>query len=122
MAVGFILSQKGEDGKRYPSRYGSITWSEVEQRYSQAKLELYSLFQALKAVKINIIGVKNFVVKVDTKYIKGMINNPDIQPSVTINRWIARILLFNFKLRHISAKDHALADRFMQTQGARRSQ
>ena len=110
MAVGFILSQKGADGKRYPSRFGSITWNETEQKYSQAKLELYGLFRALKAVKMYIIGVKNFVVEVDAKYIKGMINNPDIQPSATINRWIAGILLFNFRLRHVSAKDHAPAD------------
>ena len=85
MAVGFILSQKGEDGKRYPSRFGSITWNEVEQRYSQAKLELYGLFRALKAVKMFVIGAINFVVEVDTKYIKGMINNPDIQPNAPIN-------------------------------------
>ena len=110
MAVGFILSQQGDDGKRYPSRYGSITWNEVEQRYSQAKLELYGLFRALQAVKMYIIGVENFVVEVDAKYIKGMINNPDIQPSATINRWIAGILLFDFELRHVSAKDHAPAD------------
>jgi hypothetical protein len=110
MAVGFILSQQGEDGKRYPSRFGSITWNETEQRYSQAKLELYGLFRALKAVKMYIVGVKNFVVEVDAKYIKGMINNPDVQPNATINRWIAGILLFDFKLRHVSAKDHAPAD------------
>ena len=85
MAVGFILSQQGYDGKRYPSRYRSITWNETEQRYSQAKLELYGLFRALKAVKMYIIGVKNFIVEVDAKYIKGVINNPDIQPSATIN-------------------------------------
>ena len=110
MAVGFILSQQGHDGKRYPSRYGSITWNETEQKYSQAKLELYGLFRALKAVKMYIIGVKNFVVEVDAKYIKGMINNPDIQPSATINRWIAGILMYTFQLRHVSAKDHAPAD------------
>jgi len=110
MAVGFILSQQGEDKKRYPSRYGSITWNETEQNYSQAKIELYGLFRALKSVKMYIVGVKNFVVEVDAKYIKGMINNPDIQPSATINRWIAGILLFDFKLRHVSAKDHAPAD------------
>ena len=109
-AVGFILSQQGTDGKRYPSRYGSLTWNETEQRYSQAKLELYGLFRALKAVKMYIIGVKNLVVEVDAKYIKGMINNPDIQPSATLNRWIAGILLFDFKLRHVSAKDHTPAD------------
>ena len=110
MAVGFILSQLGEDGKRYPSRYGSITWNETEQRYSQAKLELYGLFRALKAVKTYIVGIKNLVVEVDAKYIKGMINNPDIQPNATINRWIAGILLFDFKLRHVAAKDHTSAD------------
>ena len=102
MAVGFILSQQGDDGKRYPSRYGSITWNETEQKYSQAKLELYGLFRALKSTRMFIIGVENLVVEVDAKYIKGMINNPDIQPSAMINRWIAGILLFDFKLRHVS--------------------
>lgn len=110
MAVGFILSQLGDDRRRYPSRYGSITWNEREQRYSQAKIELYGLFRALKAIKIFIIGVKNLTVEVDAKYIKGMINNPDIQPSATINRWIAGILLFDFKLRHVPGRSHAPAD------------
>ena len=30
IAVGFVLSQQGVDGKRYSSRFGSITWNEVE--------------------------------------------------------------------------------------------
>jgi hypothetical protein len=110
MAVGFVLSQQGDDRKRYPSRYGSITWNEREQRYSQAKIELYGLFRALKAVKIYIIGIQNLTVEVDAKYIKGMINNPDIQPNASINRWIAGILLFDFKLKHVPGKDHAPAD------------
>lgn len=56
--------------------------------------------------------MKNFVIKVNAKYIKGMINNPDVQPNATINHWIAGILLpvFNFKLWHVAAKDHAPAD------------
>ena len=111
MAVGFILSLVGDDGKQYPSRFGSIMWNEREQKYSQAKIELYGLFQALKVVKLFIVGVKNLTIEVDAKYIKGMINNPDIQPSTMINRWIAGILLFNFKLKHIPGKDHASADR-----------
>ena len=61
-----------------------------------------------------IIGVENLVVEVEAKYIKGMINNPDIQLSATINRWIAGILLFDFKLRHVSAKDHTPADRLLR--------
>jgi hypothetical protein len=47
----------------------------------------------------------------DVKYVKGMINNPDLQPNATINHWIAGILLFHFKLVHISADKHAGPDR-----------
>ncbi|KAI5823226.1 hypothetical protein K523DRAFT_255551, partial [Schizophyllum commune Tattone D] len=50
-----------------------------------------------------LIGVKNLVVKVDAQYIKGMLNDPDLQPNATINRWIQGILLFDFKLTHIPA-------------------
>jgi hypothetical protein len=59
--------------------------NEVESRYSQAKLELYGLFRALRAVRVFIFGVKRLTVEVDAKYIKGMINNPDLQPNATIN-------------------------------------
>lgn len=110
IAVGYILSQIGNDGKRYPSRFGSITWNERESRYSQAKIELYGLFRALQATKLWLVGVKKLVVEVDAKYIKGMINNPDIHPNATINRWIAGILLFDFELRHVPGKSHASAD------------
>jgi hypothetical protein len=82
ITIGFILLQVGEDGKRYPSQFRSIALTEVESRYSQAKLELYSLFHALH---IFIFGMKNLTVEVNTKYIKGMINNPDLQPNATIN-------------------------------------
>ena len=110
IAVGFILMQVRDDNKRYPSRFGSIAWNERESRYSQAKLELYGLFHALRTFRIYIIGVKNFTVEVDTKYLKGMLNNPDVQPNATINRWIAGILLFDFTLQHVPATAHTAAD------------
>ncbi|RXW12346.1 hypothetical protein EST38_g13510 [Candolleomyces aberdarensis] len=110
IAVGYILSQNGNDGLRYPSRFGSITWNDRERRYSQAKIELFGLLRALKDVRIYIIAVKKLVVEVDARYIKGMINNPDIQPNATINRWIAGILLFDFELRHVPARHHGAAD------------
>ena len=75
----------------------------VESQYSQAKLKLYGLFRSLQAVWVFIFGVTNLVVEMDAKYVKGMINNPDLQPNATINRWITGILLFHFELCHISA-------------------
>jgi hypothetical protein len=56
-------------------------------------------------VKLHIIGVKNLTVEVDVKYIKGMINNPDMHPNAAVNRWIAAILVLSFKLVHVPGKE-----------------
>lgn len=106
IAVGFILSQIDEEGRKRPSRYGSIPMNEREARYSQPKLELYGLFRALRAYRLHIIGVQALKVEVDAKYIRGMLNDPDLQPNATINRWIQGILLFDFELIHVPAERH----------------
>jgi len=104
--VGWILAQDCSDGRCHPLRFGSIFWNECESCYSQAKLELYGLFCALHAMRLYIVSVRNLVVEVDASYIKGMLRNPDIQPNASINRWIAAILLFDFKLVHVPADKH----------------
>jgi transposase InsO family protein len=106
-AVGFILSQLSDDGKtKHPARYGSLPMDEPASRYSQPKLELFGLYKALRHWRIYIIGVKKLIVEVDAKYIKGMLNDPDLQPNATLNRWIQGILLFDFKLVHVPADKH----------------
>ena len=74
--------------------------------YSQPKLELYGLFRALRAYRLYLVGVRNLHVEVDAKYIKGMLNEPDLQPNATINRWIQGLLLFDFTLIHVPAHHH----------------
>jgi hypothetical protein len=101
IAVGFMLLQLGVDEKHYPAWFGLIPWNPRESRYSQAKLELYGLFHALRAYCLWLIGLPKFTVETDAKYIKGMLNHLDIQPNVAINRWIASILLFDFDLVHV---------------------
>ena len=39
--------------------------------------------------------------EMDARYIKGMLSNPDIQPSASINKWILSILTFHFDLVHV---------------------
>lgn len=106
IAVNYVLVQLDDNGHHRPAHFDSIFWNEHELHYLQAKLNLYSLFCALKAVKIWIIGIKNLIVKVDTQYIKGMINNPDIQPNTSMNHWLTSIQTFNFKLWHVSTSKH----------------
>jgi hypothetical protein len=106
-AAGMILSQILDDGKtKQPARYGSLPMGETASRYSQPKLELYGLFKALRHWRLYIIGVKKLIVEVDAKYIKGMLNDPDLQPNATINRWIQGIKLFTFELVHVPAEKH----------------
>ena len=105
-AAGMILSQIDKDGRHRPARYGSIPMSERESKYSQAKLELFGLYRALRHWSLYLIGVKRLVVEVDAKYIKGMLNSPDLQPNAATNRWIQGILLFPFELVHVPAKQH----------------
>jgi hypothetical protein len=73
-------------------------------------LELYGLFRALKQICVHIIGIKKLVIEVDAKYIKGMLNKPDIQPNAAINQWIAAILLFDFNLVHVPGDKHSSPD------------
>ena len=107
-AVGFYLCQEDSDNphKRYFARFGLITLNEHERQFSQPKLELYGLFRTLRAYKIFIVGVRNLIVEVDARYIKGMLNNPDTAPSTSINRWIISVLTFHFNLRHVPGKQH----------------
>jgi RNase H-like domain found in reverse transcriptase len=108
IAVGFILSQCDlHDPKcRYYAWFSSITLNDRECKFSQPKLELYGLYQALQSLKLYLIGVRNLIIEVDARYIKGMLQNPDISPSASMNRWILAILMFHFTLVHVPGTHH----------------
>ena len=108
IAIGYLLAQCDvNDPKiRYYARFGSITLNEREARFSQPKLELYGLYRSLRALKNLLIGVRNMIVEVDASYIKGMLKNPDISPSASMNRWILSILMFHFTLIHVPGSHH----------------
>jgi hypothetical protein len=116
--VGWILSQNCANGKRRPALLGLISWNERESHYSQAKLELYSLFCILCTLCLYLVGIQHLIVEMDAQFICGMLNNPDIQPNATINRWIATILLFDFKLVHIPANKHQGPDSLLRCEPA----
>ena len=108
IAISSILSQCDLDNPklRYVAQFGSITLNKCEARFPQPKLELYGLYQALRSWKLYLIGVQNLIVEVDAKYIKGMLANPNIAPSASINQWILSILMFHSTLVHIPGTHH----------------
>ena len=103
IAIGYHLSQCDIENvkRRHYNRFGSITLNAREARFSQPKLEIYGVYRTFCALRLYLIGVRNLVLEVDAKYIKGMLRNPDIAPCASINRWITTILTFHFTLVHI---------------------
>ncbi|THH15796.1 hypothetical protein EW146_g4731 [Bondarzewia mesenterica] len=120
IAVGFYLCQCDPDNSKicYYARFGSITLNDHEARFSQPKLKLYGLFRALRSLKLYglfralrslklyLIGIRNLIIEVDARYIKGMLTNPDLEPSASINCWILSILTFHFTLVHVPGTLH----------------
>jgi hypothetical protein len=86
IAVGYHLCQCDLDDprKRHYARFRSITLNDQELRFSQPKLELYGLYHSFRTLKLWLIGIRNLIVKVDTRYIKGMLSNPDLSPGAKI--------------------------------------
>jgi len=102
IAVGYYIYQERIENpkEKIYTRFGSIPLNKREANFSQPKRELFGLMRALDACKHWLIGVRKLIVETDASYIKGMLENPDMMPNATINRWIDNIKLFHFTLRH----------------------
>ena len=103
MAVGYYIYQEEIDTmqKKIFVKFGSITLKDREARFSQPKRELFGLKRALEACEYLLIGCRKLIVETDAKYIHGMLNHPEMGPNATINRWIEKILMYHFELRHV---------------------
>ena len=105
-AVGYYIYQESatENKKKIFVRFGSITLNDREAKFSQPKRELFGLKRALEANEYLLLGCRKLIIETDAKYIHGMLNHPEMGPNATINRWIEKILMFHFELRHVSGK------------------
>jgi hypothetical protein len=105
-AVGFYIYQESADAKTKKTfvKFGSITLNDREARFSQPKRELFGLKRALEASEYLLLGCRKLIIETDAKYIHGMLNHPEMGPNATINRWIEKILMFHFELRHVAGK------------------
>ena len=102
MAAGPVLTQVDENGMDRPALYESVTFTEVESRYSQPKLELCGVAKILKKLQTVLWG-QHFELQVDAKSLVQMINAPSL-PNTPMTRWVAFIQLFSFDLVHRPGK------------------
>jgi hypothetical protein len=102
IGIGYYIYQEDrvDPKKLYYAKFGAKNLNEREARFSQPKRKLFGLKEALRLNKRWLFGARKLIVETDAKYIKGMLENLDMMPNATINRWISEILLYHFKLRH----------------------
>jgi hypothetical protein len=114
IAVDYILLQEDEQGRQRVARYGSVPFTSVESKYSQAKLEFCGLAKAIRTTQYYTSG-RRFRIEVDAKYIKGMLKNPDIYLDSVVNRWIHAILNHDYELVCHRRSRSATSGRPLQT-------
>ncbi|MBW0526162.1 hypothetical protein O181_065877 [Austropuccinia psidii MF-1] len=108
IASGAVLTQEDKEGKAGPVFYESITFSKLESKYSQPKLELCGAARILKKLQTILLG-QHLEFQVDAKALIEMINTPCL-PNAPMTRWVAFIQLFSFDLVHKPRKTFTILD------------
>jgi hypothetical protein len=108
-ALGAVLMQRGEDGKRHPIAYFSTTLTEAEQNYDIYDLEYLAIAKACRNWRPFIAGsLHKIIVHTDHANLQYW------QQPHKISRRIAREVLelseFDIELRHIPGKSNGRAD------------
>jgi hypothetical protein len=101
VGLGAVLTQydtnKPEEKKIVT--YISRTLSEVERRYSQIEKEALAIVWACERLHIYLYANK-FEIITDNKAIELIFGNPASKPKARIERWLLRLLPYQFEITH----------------------
>ena len=108
-ALGGVLLQRQEDGKKHPIGYYSATLNEAQHNYDIYELELLAIAECLKHWRLYLAGSPHeIIVHTDHANLTYW-----CQPQ-KISRHIARQVLeleeYNIKLQHVPGKNNSRAD------------
>jgi hypothetical protein len=108
-AVGAVLLQKKEDGKRHPVGYYSATLNEAERNYDIYNLELLAIVKALRNWRPLLAGSPH-----DIRVFSDHMNLQYWHDPQKISRRVAREFLelqeFPTKIHHVKGKSNGCAD------------
>jgi len=92
------------NGQERVISYAARALSPVEKRYSTTEKEGLSLVWACEKFRLFLLGL-DFEILIDHKALE-YIYSPKSKPCARIERWILRLLPFNFKVRAVSGKSN----------------
>ena len=104
IGLGAILEQENQ-----PILFASRKLTDTERRYSQLEREFLSLVFALFRFKNFVLGRK-VVVLTDNKPMISFFKSAIDKLPIRIQRWILRLQMFQFELKHVSGHSNTNAD------------
>ncbi len=107
ISVRWMITQCLTDAE-CPIVFSLITFNEHEVCYLQPKLELYSVFRALKAECHRLHNI-HFHLTINAGFLVQMMMSPDLLNAV-MTCWIMYIQLFMFKVNHTPGTAHCIPD------------
>jgi hypothetical protein len=108
-ALGAVLMQRGEDGKRHPIAYFSTTLTEAERNYDIYDLEYLAIVKACRNWRPFIAGSPHKII-VHTDHANLQYWRQPHKISRRIAREVLELSEFDIELRHIPGKSNGRAD------------
>ena len=108
-AIGAVLMQKDEKGKRHPIAYFSSTLNEAEWNYDIYTLELYTIVQALQHWRPFLAGSPHKVI-VHTDHANLQYWKEPQKINQRIAQEVVELLEYKIQLKHIPGRENGRAD------------
>ena len=108
-AVGAVLMQRQEDGKRHPVGFYSATLNDAERNYDIYDLELLAVVKSLENWRVYLAGSPHKVI-VFTDHMNLQYWRDPHKISRRVARQVLRLAEYDIELRHIPGKTNGRAD------------
>ena len=112
LGFGAVLYQDQDDGTTRVIAFASHSLSNSEQRYHSSKLEFLALKWALQEQFHEYLYGSNFKVYTDNNPLTYIMSSAKLD--ATVQRWVAALATYNFKIFYRSGKQNIEADALSQ--------
>jgi hypothetical protein len=108
-AIGAVLLQKKEDGKRHPIAYFSKTLNKAQQNYDMANLELLAVVMSLDNWRSFLAGSLHKII-VHSDHQNLLYWKEPHKISQRVAREVLHLSEYNIEIHHIKGKSNGRAD------------
>ena len=104
VGIAAILCQYNKDSREQKKiiAYASRSLTDIERRYSQTEKEGLALVWGCEHFHTYLFGSSFTTVVTDHKALELIFNNPKSRPPARIERWLLRLLQYDFKVKYKS--------------------